>query len=385
MTEILSYTASRQLSQMFLGIALFHGSEYFLAAVIHGRSNVTLKNTVISDLGLALVVIGEIIRKMGILTAGKAFTHLIKIYHEEQHQLITHGIYSYIRHPRYCGFLIWSVGTQIMLCNPISTIAFAAVVWCFFAKRLFNSMSEEHGFEPKREHYACMVTLLSRVGKLEEAYSIIKEMPFEPDACVWGALLSSCRVHNNLSLGEITAEKLFLLEPTNPGNYIILSNIYASKGLWDEENRIREVMKSKGLRKNPGYSWIEVGHKIHMLLAGDQSHPQMKDILEKLDKLNMEMKKSGYLPKSNFVWQDVEEHDKEQILCGHSEKLAVVLGLLNTSPGQPLQVIKNLRICDDCHAVIKVISRLEGREIYVRDTNRLHHFKDGVCSCGDFW
>ncbi|KAH1043403.1 hypothetical protein GLYMA_09G169200v4 [Glycine max] len=122
MTEILSYTASRQLSQMFLGIALFHGSEYFLAAVIHGRSNVTL-----NDLGLALVVIGEIIWKMGILTAGKAFTHLIKIYHEEQHQLITHGIYSYIRHPWYCGFLIWSVGTQIMLCNPISTIAFAAV------------------------------------------------------------------------------------------------------------------------------------------------------------------------------------------------------------------------------------------------------------------
>nr|ACU18188.1 unknown [Glycine max] len=72
---------------------------------------------------------------MGILTAGKAFTHLIKIYHEEQHQLITHGIYSYIRHPWYRGFLIWSVGTQIMLCNPISTIAFAAVVWCFFAKR----------------------------------------------------------------------------------------------------------------------------------------------------------------------------------------------------------------------------------------------------------
>ncbi|KAH1207205.1 hypothetical protein AAZX31_16G194600 [Glycine max] len=251
--------------------------------------------------------------------------------------------------------------------------------------RCYNSMSEEHGIEPKMEHYACLVTLLSRVGKLEEAYSIIKEMPFEPDACVWGALLSSCRVHNNLSLGEIAAEKLFFLEPTNPGNYILLSNIYASKGLWDEENRIREVMKSKGLRKNPGYSWIEVGHKVHMLLAGDQSHPQMKDILEKLDKLNMQMKKSGYLPKTNFVLQDVEEQDKEQILCGHSEKLAVVLGLLNTSPGQPLQVIKNLRICDDCHAVIKVISRLEGREIYVRDTNRFHHFKDGVCSCGDFW
>ena len=249
----------------------------------------------------------------------------------------------------------------------------------------FNSMSKEHGIEPKMEHYACMVTLLSRVGKLKEAYSIIKEMPFEPDACIWGALLSSCRVHHNLSLGEIAAEKLFLLEPDNPGNYILLSNIYASRGMWDEVDRIRDVMKVKGLRKNPGYSWIEIGHKVHTLLAGDKSHPQMEEILEKLDKLSIEMKKCGYLPKTSFVLQDVEEQDKEQILCGHSEKLAVVLGLLNTSPGQPLQVIKNLRICDDCHTVIKFISGLEGREIFVRDTNRFHHFKDGVCSCGDYW
>ncbi|KAG4939890.1 hypothetical protein AAZX31_16G195000 [Glycine max] len=186
MTEILSYTASRQLSQMFLAIAFFHGSEYFLAVVIHGRSNVTLKSLliskhyivamifslleyiieivlvpelkehwVISDLGLALVLIGEIIRKMGILTAGKAFTHLIKIYHEEQHQLITHGIYSYIRHPGYCGFLIWSVGTQIMLCNPISTIAFAAVVWRFFAKRIpYEEYFLRQFFGTRYEEYA---------------------------------------------------------------------------------------------------------------------------------------------------------------------------------------------------------------------------------------
>lgn len=249
----------------------------------------------------------------------------------------------------------------------------------------FNSMSKEHDVEPRMEHYACMVTLLSRVGKLEEAYSIVKEMPFEPDACVWGSLLSSCRVHKNLSLGEIAAEKLFVLEPDNPGNYVLLSNIYASKGMWGEENRIRNMMKNKGLRKNPGCSWIEIGRRVHTLLSGDKSHPQMKEILEKSDKLSIEIKKSGYLPMTNTVLQDVEEQDKEQILCGHSEKLAVVLGLLNTSPGQPLQVIKNLRICDDCHAVIKVISRLEAREIYVRDTNRFHHFKDGVCSCEDFW
>lgn len=249
----------------------------------------------------------------------------------------------------------------------------------------FNSMSKEYDVKPKMEHYACMVTLLSRVGKLEEAYSIIKEMPFEPDACVWGALLSSCRVHHNLSLGEIAAEKLFVLEPDNPGNYILLSNIYASKGMWDEENRVRDMMKSKGLQKNPGCSWIEIGHRVHTLVSGDKSHPQMKEILEKSEKLSIEIKESGCLPMTKSVLQDVEEQDKEQILCGHSEKLAVVLGLINTSPGQPLQVIKNLRICDDCHAVIKVISRLEGREIFVRDTNRFHHFKEGVCSCADFW
>lgn len=249
----------------------------------------------------------------------------------------------------------------------------------------FNSMSSKYGVEARVEHYACMVTLLSRAGKLEQAYAMIKSMPVSPDACVWGALLSSCRVHNNVGLGEIAAEKLFELEPKNPGNYVLLSNIYASKGMWDEVDGVRDMMKNMGLRKNPGCTWIVVKNKVHMLLAGDKSHPQMNQIIEKMDKLSMEMKKSGYCPEINFVLQDVEEQDKEQILCGHSEKLAVVLGLLNTPPGYPLQVIKNLRICGDCHVVIKFISSFERRDIFVRDTNRFHHFKDGTCSCGDYW
>lgn len=167
MTEIFSYTAYRQLSQMFLAIIFFHSSEYILAVAMHGRSNISLKSLLISkeyllamffslleylieivlfpglkehwwvsNLGLAIVIIGEVIRKAAIITAGQAFTHLIKVYHEEHHKLITHGIYRFIRHPGYCGFFIWSVGTQIMLCNPISTIAFAIVVWRFFARRI---------------------------------------------------------------------------------------------------------------------------------------------------------------------------------------------------------------------------------------------------------
>ncbi|KAF5450118.1 hypothetical protein F2P56_030494 [Juglans regia] len=167
MIEIFSYTAYRQLSQMFLAILFFHSSEYILAVAMHGRSNITLKSLLISkayllamlfslleylieivlfpglkehwwlsNLGLAIVIIGEVIRKAAIITAGQAFTHLIKVYHEEHHKLITHGIYRFIRHPGYCGFFIWFVGTQIMLCNPISTIAFAIVVWRFFAQRI---------------------------------------------------------------------------------------------------------------------------------------------------------------------------------------------------------------------------------------------------------
>jgi pentatricopeptide repeat protein len=249
----------------------------------------------------------------------------------------------------------------------------------------FDSMSRNHGVEARMEHYSCMVTLLGRSGRLEEAYAMIKQMPFEPDSCVWGALLSSCRVHNRVDLGEIAAKRVFELEPRNPGNYILLSNIYASKAMWVEVDMVRDMMRSRGLKKNPGYSWIEIKNKVHMLLAGDSSHPQMPQIIEKLAKLTVEMKKSGYVPHTDFVLQDVEEQDKEQILCGHSEKLAVVLGLLNTKPGFPLQVIKNLRICRDCHAVIKFISDFEKREIFVRDTNRFHQFKGGVCSCGDYW
>ncbi|KAL7177011.1 hypothetical protein ACSBR2_030361 [Camellia fascicularis] len=167
MTEILCYTAFRQLLQMFLAIIFFHISEYVLVISIHGRSNVTVTSLLISksylvamicslleyllevyfflrlkeywwigNFGLVMVVIGEIIRKVAIVTAGQAFTHRIKIYHEEHHNLVTSGVYRFACHPRYCGFFIWSVGMQIMVCNPLSTTAFAIVVWRFFAKQI---------------------------------------------------------------------------------------------------------------------------------------------------------------------------------------------------------------------------------------------------------
>ncbi|PKU63416.1 pentatricopeptide repeat-containing protein At1g20230 [Dendrobium catenatum] len=252
--------------------------------------------------------------------------------------------------------------------------------WLFFHK-----MEKEYGIAARMEHYACMVSLLSRAGKLDEAYKFMGEMPFYPDACVWGALLGACRVHGEVRLGEIAAENLFKLEPQNAGNYVLLSNIYAANGIWDGVDRVRDEMKRLGVKKNPGCSWIEIKNKVHMLLAGDSSHAEMEQIVERLKKLGVAMKRLGYQPSTNFALQNVEEQDKEEMLCGHSEKLAVALGLISTCPGTPLRVIKNLRICGDCHVAIKFISEFERREILVRDTNRFHLFKDGKCSCGDYW
>ncbi|AQK85130.1 pentatricopeptide repeat-containing protein At1g20230 [Zea mays] len=252
-------------------------------------------------------------------------------------------------------------------------------------RHYFKEMHNEYGVSPRMEHYACMVTLLGRAGKLDEAYDLISDMPFEPDAYIWGSLLGSCRVHGNVDLAEVAAEKLFHLEPENAGNYVLLSNIYASKKMWDRVNRVREMMKDVGLKKEKGCSWIEIKNKVHMLLAGDDSHPMMTAIIEKINQLNIQMRKLGFVPSTDFVLHDVEEQEKDDILAVHSEKLAVALGLISTSPGTTLRVIKNLRICGDCHEAMKFISSFEGREISVRDTNRFHHFSGGKCSCGDFW
>ncbi|XP_051145881.1 protein-S-isoprenylcysteine O-methyltransferase B-like [Andrographis paniculata] len=186
MMEILSFTEWPHLLQYLFVVIFFHGSEYILAVAIHGQNHVHLNSLLISShyvlamtwslveyfvevyyfpglkelrlankTGLAMVVIGEILRKWAILTAGRSFTHLIKIYYDEQHKLVTHGIYAHMRHPSYCGFLIWAVGTQLILCNPLSTLAFAVVVWCFFRQRIpYEEFFLRQFFGPDYEEYA---------------------------------------------------------------------------------------------------------------------------------------------------------------------------------------------------------------------------------------
>jgi pentatricopeptide repeat protein len=252
-------------------------------------------------------------------------------------------------------------------------------------KKYFHSITEDYHITPVMEHYGCMVDLLGRAGHLDEARNFINNMPIKPDASVWGCLLGACRIHNNIELGEWAAEQIFELEPQKAAPYVLLSNIYAATGRWDGIERVRKMMEDRGIKKLPGCSWIDVNKHVHTFLAGDTSHPQIQKICTELERLSLQMKAEGYVPNTNFVLNDVEEEQKEQILCYHSEKLAIAFGLINTSPGTTIRVIKNLRICGDCHSVAKFISKIVKREIIVRDSNRYHHFKDGRCSCDDYW
>ncbi|XP_049372274.1 pentatricopeptide repeat-containing protein At3g46790, chloroplastic [Solanum verrucosum] len=253
-------------------------------------------------------------------------------------------------------------------------------------KQLFDSMWKEHKIYPSVEHYACMVDLLGRANQLEEAAIIIQDMRIEPGPKVWGSLLGSCRIHCNVELAERASRRLFELEPTNAGNYVLLADIYAEAKMWDEVKQVRKLLEAKGLRKVSGCSMIEVKRKIYSLQSVDEINIQIEQIHALLLKLSMEMKQNGmYVPDTRIVLYDLEEEEKERILLGHSEKLAVAFGLINSSKGDPIRISKNLRLCEDCHSFTKLISKYTNREILVRDINRFHHFTNGVCSCGDYW
>ncbi|KAK8948503.1 Pentatricopeptide repeat-containing protein [Platanthera zijinensis] len=249
----------------------------------------------------------------------------------------------------------------------------------------FYSMHQDFGIEPRAEHYTCMIDLLGRAGRLSEAQSLIKDLPFEPDATMWGALLGASRIHRHTDLGKKAAEKIFEMEPGNAGMYVLLSNLHASSGGWAEVSKLRAMMRDRGVRKVPGFSWIEMENRVHTFSAGDTSHPEKEGIYAFLEELETKMKKAGYVSATNLVLHDVEEEEKEQMLKFHSEKIAVAYGVLRMAPGRPVRVIKNLRVCEDCHNAIKCISLIENRLIILRDSNRFHHFSGGSCSCRDYW
>ncbi|XP_042471396.1 pentatricopeptide repeat-containing protein At1g11290, chloroplastic-like [Zingiber officinale] len=251
-------------------------------------------------------------------------------------------------------------------------------------QKYFDSMKHDYGLEPRSDHYGCMVDLLGRIGRLDEAWEFIQKMPIKPSISVYGAMLGACKIHKNVKLGEQAAKKLFELEPEEGGYHVLLANIYATASMWEDVARVRTTMEKAGLQKTPGYSWMDWKNELHTFYSGGTNHPQSDKIYARLAKLIDEIKAAGYVPHTDSS-HDVEEDVKEQLLNTHSEKLAIAFGLINTAPGTTIQIRKNLRVCRDCHNATKFISQVTGREIIVRDMQRFHHFKNGRCSCGDYW
>ncbi|CAL5010177.1 unnamed protein product [Urochloa decumbens] len=256
---------------------------------------------------------------------------------------------------------------------------------CDFGMRCFETMQGVYGIEPRIEHYSCMVDLLCRAGLLERAVNMIRSLPFEPHPSAYGTLLTACRIYKNLEFAEFAAVKLIEQDPQNAGAYVQLANIYAIANRWADVSRVRRWMKDNAVVKTPGYSWIEIKGVRHEFRSNDRLHPQLDLIHDKLDRLEELMKAMGYIPDLDFALHDVDESLKAQMLMRHSEKLAIAFGLISSPPGMTLRIFKNLRVCGDCHNATKLISKIEDREIILRDTTRFHHFRGGSCSCGDYW
>ncbi|XP_057435538.1 pentatricopeptide repeat-containing protein At2g03880, mitochondrial [Lotus japonicus] len=249
----------------------------------------------------------------------------------------------------------------------------------------FQQMNDIYGIKPGPEHYACMIDLFGRSGKLDEAKELLNQMDVKPDGTVWKALLAACRVHGNLELGERAATNLFELEPMNAMPYVMLSNMYSAAHQWDDAAKIRQLMKSKGIVKEPGCSWIEMNSRVHTFISEDRGHPREVEIYAKIDEIMIRIKEAGYVPDMGFSLHDLDREGKEAGLAYHSEKLAVAFGLLASPPGAPIRIFKNLRVCGDCHSAMKYISKVFTRHIILRDSNCFHHFREGECSCGDYW
>ncbi|XP_010499119.1 PREDICTED: pentatricopeptide repeat-containing protein At1g25360-like [Camelina sativa] len=253
-------------------------------------------------------------------------------------------------------------------------------------RKYFDSMETIYCIPPGADHYARLIDLLCRSGKFSDAESVIKSLPFEPSAEIWEALLSGCRVHGNMELGIIAADKLFDLIPEHDGTYMLLSNMYAATGKWEEAARVRKLMRDRGVKKEVACSWIEVETQVHTFLVDDTSHPEAEAVYNYLQELGKEMRRLGFVPDTSFVLHDIEsDGHKEDMLTTHSEKIAVAFGLMKLPPGTTIRVFKNLRTCGDCHNFFRFLSWVVQRDIILRDRKRFHHFRNGDCSCKNFW
>ncbi|GJN25082.1 hypothetical protein PR202_gb12868 [Eleusine coracana subsp. coracana] len=271
---------------------------------------------------------------------------------------------------------------EITFVSVLSACSYAGLV--NEAERYFDMMKHDYKIEPVVDHYGCMIDMFVRLGRLEDAF--IKRTGFEPNEAIWSSLVAGCRSHGNMELAFYAADRLLELKPKGVETYVLLLNMYISKERWHDVAMVRKLMKQEDLGILRDRSWITIKDKVYFFRANDKTHDQCDDLYQLLENLLEKAKMIGYEPYQNVELSETEDDEKPASgsVKHHSERLAVALGLLETPPGATIRVTKNITMCRDCHSSIKLFSLLANREIIVRDSKRLHKFRDGRCSCGDF-
>ncbi|EPS58257.1 hypothetical protein M569_16559 [Genlisea aurea] len=247
------------------------------------------------------------------------------------------------------------------------------------------SMKSAHGIDPDSNHYASLIGVLGRWGMLERAEKVANTAPFDPGPALLKPLLESCIRHKDPTVGKRTARRILTMDPDEPSTFVLKSNLYSASGRWHCSELVRDEMRARGFRKRPARSWItDRKNGVHSFFARDKSHPETRDIYAALEVLFKEAKKAGYEPDTSFVLQEVEEFQKVDFLMHHSAKIAAAFGLLKKGTAV-VRVMKNVRLCGDCHSFLRSASVVCGREIHLRDPSGFHLFRDGQCSCKDRW
>ncbi|KEH27938.1 pentatricopeptide (PPR) repeat protein [Medicago truncatula] len=237
--------------------------------------------------------------------------------------------------------------------------------------QIFSLIRNNHSIELTRDHYTCMIDLLGRAKRFEEATMLIEEGK-NPDVIQWRTLLNACKIHGEVEMAEKFMKKMLDQAPRDGGTHILLTNIYASAGKWDNVIEMKSAGRDLRLKKTPAMSWVDIDREVHTFMAGDLSHPRAHEISEMLHELIEKVITLGYNPDTKFVLQDLEEEKKISALYYHSEKLAIAFALWKTcGKNTAIRIFKNLRVCGDY--------------IIARDAKRFHHFKGGICSCKDYW
>ncbi|KNA21103.1 hypothetical protein SOVF_046250 [Spinacia oleracea] len=249
----------------------------------------------------------------------------------------------------------------------------------------FEKMTREFGILPNIHHYGCVVDILGRVGSLDRAYDLIMSMEVKPDVKVWRTLLTACRVHKNFGMAERVIEHIMELKAHEAGDYVLLLNTYSSNGKWDKVTAVRKFMEEQGILTTHGCSTVELKGAVHEFVVDNVSHPRKDEIYDMLSEILQQLKIAGYVPEVSSELHDLDMIKKELTVSSHSEKLAIAFGVLSTPPCTTIRVANSGRICDDCHNFAKVFSAVYNRKVIISDPNRIHHFREGKCSCDDCW